>query len=176
MLRSINVGGRNRLPMADLRTIVASLGFDDVATYLQSGNVVFSATGRATTAAKGIKEAISATAGLDVPVVVRSANELAGVLASNPFREFEAEPTTVHVTFLDARPDPSALLALNRRADDFGRDRFEVIGTEVFLSCPNGYGETKLTNAFLERHLGATATTRNWRTVSALAGMVGVVV
>ncbi len=173
MLRSINVGGRNRLPMADLRAIVGSLGFDDVATYLQSGNVVFSTTGAARAAAKAIEAAINASAGLEVPVVARRARDLAAVLGSNPYREFEAEPTTVHVTFLDTEPDADGLLALERRADDFGGDRFEAIGTEVFLYCPKGYGETKLTNAFLERQLGTTATTRNWRTVTALAEMVG---
>jgi len=174
MLRSINVGGRNRVAMDDLRTLVASIGYDHVATYLQSGNVIFTGRGGSTKAAQAIEDRITADLGLAVPVLARSSSELAGVLASTPYGRLDADPRTLHVTFLEAQPDPSNARALMEQADGFGADRFEVIGQEVYLHCPGGYGETKLNNGFLERRLGVRATTRNWRTVTALAERCGV--
>jgi uncharacterized protein (DUF1697 family) len=171
LLRSINVGGRNRLPMADLRALVESLGFEDVTTYLQSGNVVFSGPGSARATAQAIQDRIAADAGLAVPVVVRSGTQLADVVRSTPYGDLGADLKTLHVTFLDSEPGDAGVRELRGRADEFGADRFEIIGTEVYLHCPGGYGETKLNNSYLERRLGVTATTRNWRTVTALADL-----
>ena len=173
MARSVNVGGRNRLPMADFREVLAGLGFAGVRTYLQSGNAVFTARGPAPRLARSIEERLRAECGLEVPVVVRSGAALERVLASTPFAAFVAEPTTVHVTFLSEMPDPGAVQALADRPPVSGDDRLEVIGSEVHLHCPGGYGETKLTNAFVERALGVSATTRNWRSVTALAALAG---
>jgi len=172
LLRGINVGGRNRLPMADLRGLVADLGFGDVSTYLQSGNVVFTGTGRPAAVGRAIEARISADLALTVPVVVRSATELADVVARCPFAGGSVDPKTVHITFAAAPPDPARLGRLAAGAP-YGHDRYEVSGSEVFLLCPGGYGDTKLTNTFLERQLGVGATTRNWRTVTALAGLAG---
>ncbi len=163
------MGGRNRLPMADLRALVGSLGFEDVTTYLQSGNVVFSGAGSARTAAKKIRDRMVVDVGLDVPVVVRSATELAQVVRSTPYGERGVDPKTLHVTFLASEPGGDGVRRLVDRSDEFGADRFEIIGREIYLHCPGGYGETKLNNSYLERRLGVTATTRNWRTVTALA-------
>jgi len=174
LLRSVNVGGRNRLPMADLRALVESLGFKDVTTHLQSGNVVFSGGGGAGSdrvAARSIQDRIAADVGLAVPVLVRTGTQLAQVVRSTPYGGLGVDPKTLHVTFLDSEPGPDGVRALVGRADDFGVDRFEVIGREVHLHCPGGYGETKLSNGYLERRLGVTATTRNWRTVTALADL-----
>ncbi len=174
MLRSINVGGRNRVAMEDLRALVASIGYGHVATYLQSGNAIFTGRGGSRKAAKAIEERITADLGLSVPVLARNSSELAGVLASTPYGRLDVDPRTLHVTFLDAAPDPTDVQDLVERADGFGTDRFEVIGTEIYLHCPGGYGETKLNNGYLERRLGVRATTRNWRTVTALAERCGV--
>jgi uncharacterized protein (DUF1697 family) len=173
MLRSINVGGRNRMAMADLRGLMSSLGFGDVATYVQSGNVIFTAVGSPANASRAIERRITADLGLTVPVVVRSKQQLRGALGSNPFSSLDVDPKTVHVTFLADRPDPQGVRDLQERTGQFGDDRFEVIGTHVFLYCPGGYGETTLNNSYLERRLGVTATTRNWRTVTTLAEMAG---
>jgi uncharacterized protein (DUF1697 family) len=174
VLRSINVGGRNRVPMADLRALMSSLGFGDVTTYVQSGNVVFTAAGSRQAIAGAIEEQISAELGLAVPVIVRSKRQLQGIVAGTPFAGLDVDPKVLHVTFLAQRPEPGGVAELAGRAGQFGTDECEVIGEDVYLYCPGGYGETKLSNAFLERRLGVTATTRNWRTVTTLAEMAGI--
>jgi uncharacterized protein (DUF1697 family) len=173
MLRSVNVGGRNRLAMADLRDLVLSLGFADATTYLQSGNVVFSGTGNASAASRAIEGRMTADLGLDVAVLARSGPQLGKVLDGNPFLAGRVDQKTLHVTFLADRPSAQKVRALEARAGQFGQDRFEVGGTSVYLHCPGGYGKTKLNNTFFERALGVTATTRNWRTVTALAELCG---
>ena len=173
MLRSINVGGRNRVAMADLRALVTSLGFGDVVTYLQSGNVVCSGRGGSRAVARTIAGGIEETFGMAVPVVVRTDRELAGTLGTSPLAHLEDDPKKLHVTFLDRVPDPERVRTLESDAERFAPERLAVVGPDVFLHCPGGYGETPLTNAFLERRLGVTATTRNWRTVEALAGLAG---
>jgi uncharacterized protein (DUF1697 family) len=174
LLRSINVGGRNRLPMADLRALVESLGFGEVATYLQSGNVVFAGSGSSDAVAQRVGGAITDRLGLTVPVVVRTDRQLARLLSATPYPTSGVDPKTLHVTFLAGRPDAGAVRTLEDEALRFDPDRLRVVGADVFLHCPGGYGETKLNNAFLERRLGVVATTRNWRTVTTLAGMVRV--
>ncbi len=172
LLRGINVGGRNRLPMADLRSLVASVGFHDVATYLQSGNVVATGPGTAVDAAARVAATIHDELGLTVPVVARSSGEWAAVLAQNPFQDLEDDPTKLHVTFLAAVPDAARVASLVAEADQFAPDRLVVVSAEVFLHCPSGYGRTPLQNMFLERRLGEVATTRNWRTVEALGELI----
>ena len=105
MLRSINVGGRNKVAMADLRALVEGLGYADVGTYVQSGNVVFTGTGASAKVAGRIADQIKAELGLDVPVIVRNQRELAGVIQGVPYSGADREPTQHHVTFLAKRPD-----------------------------------------------------------------------
>jgi len=171
MLRSINVGGRNRVAMADLCAIADSLGYGDVSTYVQSGNLVFTGSGSPAEVGRSIEERIASDLGLTVPVVVRTKLQLGRVLRENPFALPELDAKTVHVTFLTDRADADKVARLQERAGQFGKDRFEVIGSHVYLHCPGGYGVTKLNNSYLEGHLGVTATTRNWRTVTTLASM-----
>jgi uncharacterized protein (DUF1697 family) len=176
LLRSINVGGRNRVPMTDLRALVTSLGFDDVATYLQSGNVVFTGSGSTTAVAGAIEDRIGSELRLEVPVIVRSKRQLEAIVQGSPYADLDVDPKTRHVTFLATRPQPRAVKELEALADRFGTDQLVVTGSDVFLYCPGGYGQTKLNNTYLERRLGVTATTRNWRTVTALAEMAGIAV
>jgi uncharacterized protein (DUF1697 family) len=173
MVRSINVGGRNRVSMADLSAVVSSLGFGDVATYVQSGNLVFTGPGTPAAVSAAIEDRIAADLSLTVPVIVRTKSQLKGVLRGNPFADPDVDAKTIHVTFLADHADRLGQARLEELTGQFGNDRFEVAGREVYLHCPGGYGQTKLNNTYLERHLGATATTRNWRTVIALAGMAG---
>ncbi len=175
MLRSINVGGRNRVAMADLRALVSSLGFGDVVTYLQSGNVVCSGRGGPRVAAKTIAGGIEEVLGLAVPVVVRTDRELGGILAGEPVRPSRgrSEEAPRDLPRPDPRPRPGRAASSPRRSSS-PRIASVVAGPDVFLHCPGGYGETQLSNVFLERRLGVTATTRNWRTVEALAGLAGV--
>ncbi|HEV3282276.1 MAG TPA: DUF1697 domain-containing protein [Acidimicrobiales bacterium] len=174
MLRSVNVSGRNRLAMDQLRALVAAAGFADVATYVQSGNVVLSGRGSPRSVGLAIAEQMTSDLGWSVPVLVRTKAELEAVLELNPFVRRGVDPKTLHVTFLADEPDPQAADALNAGHDRSGDDRVMVVDREAYLHCPGGYGRTKLNNTYLERRLGGLATTRNWRTVTALAGMAGI--
>jgi uncharacterized protein (DUF1697 family) len=165
--------------MAELRTMVESLGFGSEQTYVQSGNLVLTASGPAASVAGALEQGIVDTFGLDVPVIVRSARQLARILRANPFAVDGVDPKTLHVTFLAGTPDSDRAEGMARAAAEagtdgpFGDDRFEMVGTDVFVHCPGGYGVTKLNNSFFERRTGVTATTRNWRTVTTLATMAG---
>jgi uncharacterized protein (DUF1697 family) len=167
ILRAINLGSHNRISMKDLQKLFDDLGHTDVTTYVQSGNVVFSAS--SASAAKvtaGIEGAIKKELGLDVTVLVRKKGELAKVVKANPFLRERKDEATLHVTFLATAPD-----AAHRRAVegfDAGADEFHVTQREVYLWCPNGYGRSKLNNAFWEKKLAVPATTRNWKTTKAL--------
>jgi uncharacterized protein (DUF1697 family) len=175
LLRGINVSGRNKVPMADLRALVATLGFDNVRTYLQSGNVVCEGRGSSAAVSTTLAEGITATFGLEVPVIVRTGAELARVVADNPFvaeRHLpSAEPTLYHVTFLAAVPDPDRLAELEGATRRYLPDTFRTVGRDIYLHLPGGYGETKLNNSRFEQRLGVGATTRNWKSVTALDAM-----
>lgn len=169
LLRGINLGGRNRVSMSDLRTLFDALGAKDVATYVQSGNVVFKSPGKAAELVQAIEKKISRDLGLNVTVLLRTKTQLARVLAGNPFSG--REPAKLHVTFLAATPDRRLVRGLDpTRAKP---DEFRVAGREIYLHCPNGYGRSKLTNAYFEKQLGVAATTRNWKTVTKLAELAG---
>lgn len=171
LLRGVNVGGSNRLPMAELRETVAALGFDDVATYIQSGNIVFSAPG--TTAADEpaltdrLRAAVSEHHGLSVPVVVRSADEIVRIANSHPDADSGIDPTLLHVQFLDREPDAEAVDGVDPVV--FEPDRWAVVGREIYVCYPNGSARSKLTLEVFERALGVTATARNLNTVRKLA-------
>jgi uncharacterized protein (DUF1697 family) len=167
MLRGVNVSGHNRLSMADFAASLSELGFGGVTTYVQSGNAVFSGRGKPPTVAAMVSRQLAERFELAVPIVVRTADELRSVLVANPYLGRERDPTKLHVTFLVAAPGAAAE-SIERPASA-GRDSFDVVGREVYLHCPDGYGRTKLTNDFFERRFRTTATTRNWRTVLALA-------
>ncbi len=173
LLRGINVGGHNRLPMADLRALVSGLGHSDVRTHLQSGNVVCVGTGSPSDMADALSSAILEELSLTVPVVARTAGDWNALAAANPFVDDEDDPRKLHVTFLDSVPDPDRVVDLEAQSEEFAPDRFAVGGPDVFLHFPAGYADTKLQNAVLERRLGRIATTRNWRTVTALAELAG---
>jgi uncharacterized protein (DUF1697 family) len=169
MLRGINVSGRNALSMEDLRAVVAAAGGRDVRTYIQSGNAVFSHRGAAPSVVEQLRQGLRRAVGTEIPVLLRTARELDDVIGANPFLRRGAEAGSLHVTFMGAVADPASVEVAGRRKAD--GDEFEVIGREVYLLCPNGYGRTKLTNAFFEKRLGSEATTRNWKTVTTLVDM-----
>ncbi len=169
LLRGVNVGGV-RIGMADLRRVVTDLGHEDVKTYLQSGNVVFGSDVRdAEALARGIERALADLA-VTVPVLVRSDREMAAVAGGNPYADREDDPTKLHVAFLATAPAASAVTGLTVPGGE--NVAFTVTGREVFLHYPDGgYGRSKFTNNYLEKHLGVVATTRNWRSVRALADL-----
>jgi uncharacterized protein (DUF1697 family) len=171
LLRGINVGGKNRLPMKGLSVLFTDAGCTDVETYVQSGNVVFAATpslaGRIPVV---IEEAISAQFGLRVPVLTRSAAELREVVKRNPYLPRESDTSMLHVAFLAATPGPSKIAALDPNRSP--PDEFAVHGREIYLRLPNGVARTKLTNAHFDSKLGTTSTLRNWRTVVKLVDLI----
>jgi len=154
--------------MAALRATLGAGGLDDVATYRQSGNAVFGTTGPGAGLPGFVAGLVRADLSLDVAVIVRSSAELDLVVGDNPLQGRSGDPAKLHVTFFGSEPRAGRIEALLAEADD---DGVAVVGREAYLHCPSGYGRTRLTNTFLERRLGVTATTRNWRTVRALAEM-----
>lgn len=164
LLRGINVGGKHKLPMADLVAIFSAAGCADVRTYIQSGNVVFVA-GAATAkrVPSVVSERIAADFGMKVPVVVRSAAELSKVPDDNPYLKAGANPDHLHVAFLAETPNKQRASSLNPNRSP--GDTFVVRGSEIYLHLPNGVARTKLTNAYFDATLETVCTLRNWRTV-----------
>jgi uncharacterized protein (DUF1697 family) len=171
LLRGINVGGKNKLPMAALAALFAEAGAGEVRTYIQSGNVVYrAAAGEAIAATVG--ERIAARHRLTVPIVVRAGAELAEVARNHPFAARAVDDKALHVLFLAARPPAQKIAALDpQRSPD---DEFAVVGREIYLWLPNGMARTRLTNDYFDRALATTSTARNWRTVRTLAALAAV--
>ena len=169
LLRGVNVGGRGRLAMADLRRVVEGLGHRGVRTYVQSGNVVFLGAGRAGEArvAAELADAIAAATAVQPDVLLRSARQMAGVVAANPFLARGADEAHQHVVFL-AEPAATALAGVDlaRHAPEAA----EAHGRELYLHLPGGSGRSKLA-ADLTRRGARRGTMRNWRTVTTLAAM-----
>jgi uncharacterized protein (DUF1697 family) len=172
LLRSVNVAGHGRLAMNELRASIEGLGYKDVTTYIQTGNILLTAPSRSDTAVATAIEARLAEDFGDAPaVIVRTVAELTRIGASSPYAKAGADPKRHHVTFLATAPTKKALAALDLPAS--GRDQLVVDGCEVYVSTPDGYAETKYTGTFLERRLGVVSTTRNWNTVTKLCELAG---
>jgi len=169
LLRGINLGARNKIVMADLRELFEGLEAEDVTTYVQSGNVVFRSRAARAQLAGQIERQIAQDLDLEIRVLLRTNAELTKLVAGSPFAKAESDPLKLHVTFLGATPAAARVRALDETA--FAPDRFRVAGAHVYLHTPNGYGRSKLSNAYFEKQLGVAATTRNWKTVTALADL-----
>ena len=169
LLRGVNLGSHNKVPMAHLRQSLGEGGLDDVRTYIQSGNVVFRSSAGAVQVETTIENVIAQRFGLDVRVLVRTDAELVAVLAGNPFAAAQPDQTKLHVVFLSESPDPAKVAALEARHD--GAEAFAVSGRDVYLHTPDGLGRARLTHASFEKAFGLAATARNWRTVNRLAEM-----
>ena len=168
ILRGINVGGINKIPMVELKAHFEKAGFKNVTTYIQSGNVVFSADKKEINSlSEKIQQLIFKKYGFTVPVIIRAVGEMESIINKNPMLKMKGiDVEKLHVTFLSAYPSEQALDKI--KAYNYKPDEFIIIDREVFISCPNGYGNTKLSNTFFENKLKVTATTRNWRTVNEL--------
>jgi uncharacterized protein (DUF1697 family) len=176
LLRGINVGGRNRVAMAALREVVEGLGHTGVATYIQSGNVVFtSEEADPATLAAALERAIAGQLGVQPKVVVLTREQLVQVVADNPFPG-EDNPRQVHALFWNGPLDPeelAAVAAAQRQAKEVGgRDEAKVVGTTLYLHTPDGYGRSELAARLTRIGGGRTAATaRNWATVQKLLTM-----
>ena len=167
LLRGVNVGGKNKLPMKDLVELFTETGCLQVSSFIQSGNVIFSAApGVAAKLPALIPGRIAKRFGFSPPVQVRSVNELSEVVAENPFLKSGLAEESLHVLFLADKPSPGAIAKLD--PDRSPPDHFIVQRQEVYLHLPGGAGTTKLTNAYFDAKLATVSTGRNWRTVKKL--------
>ncbi len=171
LLRGINVGGKNKLPMTDLIAMFAAAGCRDVRSYIQSGNVIFRADPEVVASLPGVITAsIAEQCGYQVPVVLRTMEQLGDAIRHNPFIAQGVDEETLHVLFLADRPGAARVDGLD--PDRSPPDAFVVFGQEVYLCLPNGAGRTKLTNAYFDAKLATISTGRNWRTVTTLYAMM----
>ncbi len=169
LLRAVNVGG-NILKMEALRDVCTKLGFENVRTYVQSGNVVFESSKSASTCAAALMKSLAGKTRLPVDVMVRTPAQLKTIIAKNPFLKKKGVDTArLAVTFLSGPAPRDAAAAIS--AIPAGADEVHVAEMDLYLHCPSGFAETKLTNARIEKTLSLRGTTRNWNTVNRLYAM-----
>lgn len=169
ILRGINVGGKRKILMAGLKSLFEGLGFKEVLTYIQSGNVIFRNENETSSdeTADLIEKSIKSAFGFDVPVIVRSSGELCTLLKTNPFyKDSTTDISKLHLTFLSSIPAKESLEKI--RTIDFSPDKFIVAEKDIFIYCEGKYHQSKLTNNFFESKLKTAATTRNFKTVEKL--------
>jgi uncharacterized protein (DUF1697 family) len=166
MLRGINVGGRRKVPMADLRALLTDAGYADVRTYVQSGNIVLSASLKAAEVERSLSELISERFGFDVPVIVRSRAQLAAVVKADPLGDVADNEKRYVVTFLSAKPSAEVVRKLEELARD--SETLAASGRELYTWHPDGQAGSKLATALTGKALGVNATARNWTTVRTL--------
>lgn len=169
LLRGINVGGRNKLPMRELTQLLESLGLANVKTYIQSGNVVFQSERNDLAAlADEIGAAVDQSHGFKPRILLLELADLEAAVAQNPYLQATEAPKTLHLYFLEAAPTQPDLAKLNELKTE--REQFELIDTVFYLHAPDGIGRSKLAEK-VEKALGVAATARNWRTVSKVLEM-----
>jgi uncharacterized protein (DUF1697 family) len=166
LLRGINLGARNRVAMGELRELLSRLGYDDVRTLLQSGNVVLTSKAKPARLQRELEQAIASELGVGTPVVVRTRDELAEVIARDPFGKAAANPKRYQVSFLSAAP--AAKVTRELEAADFAPERVVVSGREIYAWHPDGLQRSALARLLTDERLGVTATARNWNTVTKL--------
>lgn len=166
LLRGINIGSRNRVAMPALRDALEEAGFEDVQTYLQSGNVVLESRAKPETVRRKVEQLIEDRFGLEIAVVVRTRAELAAVVKRNPHAKIAEEPKRYQVTFLSAKLPAKVVRELEQAAA--ADERVVVAGREVYAWHPQTIARSKLWSKLAGQGLGVTATSRNWATVEAL--------
>ena len=172
LLRGVNVGGKNKLPMKVLGAMCESHGCTSVRTYIQSGNVVFSAAAKVATGfPAALKAQIKKDFGFETTAVMRSAAELRMVTESNPFLKPGVDSKFLHVTFLADEPHLPDVVKLNPSCE--GDEAFSLRGREIFLYLPNGAGRSKMASYPYDKKLATIGTTRNWQTVMNLLALAG---
>jgi uncharacterized protein (DUF1697 family) len=169
LLRGINVGSHRRIAMADLRELLTSLGFEDVKTHLQSGNVVLTSDLPNEKLERKLEQQIEAKLGVDPKVVVRTRDELEDVIARDPFADVADDPKRYQVSFLSAEPDPERVRKISEL--DIAPEQFVVSGREIYAWHPDGLQRSRLAPALTDKRLGVTATARNWNTVTKLLAL-----
>lgn len=171
LLRGVNVGGANKLPMKDLCAMAAELGFDEVSSYIQSGNLLLRSDRGAEAVGVAVGDGIAERFGFRCAATVRSASQLAAVVAASPYAAIATDHTHLHVTFLIAPATGADAMASLAGLDlpSYAPETLQVVGEEVHLHLPNGIGRSRLATDLAKRKHAVNGTTRNWRTVSELA-------
>lgn len=171
-LRGINLVKVNRVAMADLRTILDGLGYSDVATHLQSGNAVFTASAKPAQIERAIEGALRAELGLEIPCVIRDAQSLRVVVDADPLGSVATNPSRYFVVFLSGPIDKAVVAGID--PSDHLPAEFRVLKREVYLWLPNGAQRSKLAGAFTDKRLKVVTTMRNWNTVTKVLAMAEV--
>ncbi|MEM9737798.1 MAG: DUF1697 domain-containing protein [Bacteroidota bacterium] len=164
LLRGINVAGKNKIKMGELKKIYQSLGCINVKTYIQSGNVFFESQSKKEELINRIEEKIKNTFSFGITVQIRTLRELFLIIKNNPFAK--KDTSNLHITFLSKKSAASAVNEIDKAKGK--KEEIAMVQKEIYLFCPNGYGRTKLSNSFFEKKLKVKATTRNWKTVNKL--------
>jgi uncharacterized protein (DUF1697 family) len=170
LLRAVNVGGRGKVAMADLRALLADLGFEAPQSLLQSGNLAFRSRERGAALESLLEQAAEARLGLATDFLVRTADEWAQIVAANPYPAMAREdPGHLVVMPFKSAPDTAGLEALGAWIP--GRETIAAVGRELYITYPDGIGASRLTSALIERRLKIRGTARNWNTASRLAAL-----
>jgi len=168
-LRGVNMTGHNSIKMADLSSMFQKMGFADAMTFIQSGNVIFSAIddSPAREIGSNIEKAILDRFNYKVPAMIRTVEEIRNLFPANPFlTEQNFEPSKMAVIFLHEKTTETQI---QKVIDiDYPPDKFKIVGSEIFIFCPNGFGRTKLYTNFFEKKMGITGTARNWKTITTI--------
>ncbi len=169
LLRGINVSGKNKILIADLKLLFKDLGFEGIQTYIQSGNVMFKTTKKnKITLATLISNKITEVFAYHIAVVVKNKQELIEIVANNPFLNKDIDTKKLYVAYLQTIPKDT------QKLDDFnfGNDTYQLVKDVIYLKYETGAGTTKLTNSIIEKKLDVIATSRNWRTTCKLVEML----
>lgn len=171
-LRGVNMTGHNSIKMTDLTALYRSMGLSDAETYIQSGNVIFSDIGDITPSALSvnIEQAILERFNFNIPVMIRTRQELKNLFSSNPFLgETKFDPSKMAVLFLHDEPSDAQIQKVANI--DYPPDKFKIVGREIFIYCPNGFGRTKIYTNFFEKKMKVSGTGRNWKTITTILGI-----
>lgn len=171
LLRGINVSGQKKIKMTELKSLFEKAGFQNVTTYIQSGNVIFSSNERSgKNLAKKISSEIKRKYGFDVQVIILTPREIEYTLKNNPFIKRKKEPERLYVTFLSNNPSKENIQKLN--SVNYLPEEYKIDEKLIYLFLPNGAGKAKLNNNLFENKLKVDGTTRNWKTVKTLSELI----
>ena len=169
LLRGINVGGKRKIKMADLKELLSIINYQNISTYIQSGNVILETSESLEKLQTEITKTIHKNYGFKIPVIAVNTNLFTEILTLNPFLS-KAETEQLHVTFLKEIPEKKLIENLKNKYN--GQDEFKIIDKFIFIKCEGRYSASKLTNLFFEKHLKVETTTRNWKTIIKLTELI----
>ncbi len=170
ILRGINVGGKRKILMADLKSLCEKLGLKDVKTYIQSGNIIFDSDKESLELENELEKTIIEKYGFNVPVIVRTDKEFEASIKNNSFFDENIDIKRLHLTFLKEKPNEENIE--KTKTFNYEPDKFKIYDKDIFIYCAGKYHESKLTNNFFEKKLKVGATTRNWKTVLKLLELI----